>query len=128
MVNGLPVPNNSLVDLEDVLYVGSITDEPINSKPRQHNATLHCVTDLVDCCDMEELGNWFYPNGTKVDNAGLGFRSNRGQNELQRGHRLYGSVRLYRLYSSPIRGRFSCVLPDAENDNQTLYANIGMFN
>ena len=98
-----------------------------------HDAALLCVTDLVDCCESPQpRGDWFYPSGSVVQFDGLPlnavFRTNRGQNELNsNGRQFYGSVRLWRRYSPPERGRFHCELPSAANPsvNHILYVNIG---
>ena len=114
-----------MVDVEDVLYTTADNQEPTNSRPTQHDSTLLCITDLVDCCETRGLGNWYFPDGNVVGNTGGGYRSNRGDNEAVGGRQFNGSVRLYRYFSSPIRGRFRCVLPNADNVNQTLYAYVG---
>ena len=81
-----------------------------------------CVTDLVACCESQELGNWHFPGG---DSGGGGtFQTNRGQNEVRNGQQFYGSVRLWRRYTPRERGLFRCELPDAKNVNQNLYVNI----
>ena len=124
VVQGISVPNNSLVDVDDILYTENGDVEPSNSA--HHYEALLCVTDLVDCCQASSLGTWYFPSGTIVQNVGSHtFRSNRGQNELKGGHQFYGSVRLFLRYSNQIRGRFRCELPDTNNVPQTLYANIG---
>ena len=125
-MNGVTIPNNSIVDTDDVLYTTREDNEPTNSRPIQHDRAVLCVTDLLDCCDREGIGNWYFPNGTRVLHyTWKGYVSNRGQNELRDGRQFYGSVRLYRFYSSRVRGLFRCELPDANNVAQTLYANIG---
>lgn len=90
--------------------------------------TLMCVTDLVNCCQSEGLGNWYYPNGSRVtivaSGAGRTFRTNRGQNEVVNGTQFYGSLRLWQRYIPLERGLFYCQLPDAQNVVQSLYVNI----
>ena len=57
-LNGRPYQNNSIVTLEDI---GEGGDD-----------TLVCITNYSACCrphtgKMEPtLGNWFFPNGTRV--------------------------------------------------------------
>ena len=59
-MRGVPAPNNSLVDVDDVLH--TVTDvEPSNSA--NHYEAVLCVTDLVDCCQSPRLGNWYFPDG-----------------------------------------------------------------
>ena len=141
MLRGEVLPNDSFVDLDDVMYTAFNpdirSDLPSNRNPRDE--ALSCVTDLVDCCGTEsnttrtEHGDWYFPDGTRVAESGGGsrFLVNRGPNEvLSNGSQVYGSVRLYRRYSSPPgRGRFHCELPSAADPsvNQTLYANICEF-
>ena len=133
VVQGVSVPNNSLVDVDDVLYTEN-NDIPLNVYRVNHYKALLCVTDLVKCCRIQRIGNWYFPNGSAVRDINLDriyskqlvtFRSIRGQNEFRSGHQFYGSVRLFRRYSTSIRGLFRCELPDANNVTQTLYANIG---
>ena len=133
-LQGVPIPNNSLVEFDDILY--RTTHAPLLEDPTNDNATLHdgallCVTDLVDCCESPSHGDWYYPNGQIVQSDGYPlnavFRKNRGQNEEKNGRQFYGSVRLWRRFSPTERGRFHCELPSAANPsvNQTLYVNIG---
>ena len=134
-LQGVTISNNSLVEFRDLLY--RTTSEPEREDPSNSNAMLHdaallCVTDLVDCCESPEpRGDWFYPNGSVVQFDGFPlnrvFRANRGQNELRNGRQFYGSVRLWRRFTPPERGRFHCELPSATNPrvNHTLYVNIG---
>jgi hypothetical protein len=132
-VHGVTVPNNSLVDFDDLLYRTAYQPDPSNNDATLHDAALLCVTDLVDCCESPQArGDWFYPNGSVVQFDGFFFtkdrifRANRGQNEVRSGRQFYGSVRLWRRFSPPERGHFRCELPSAANPtvNQTLYANI----
>ena len=129
-LHGETIPNNSLVDIEDILYTIPGDPEPTNNNGL-HDQTLVCVTDLEDCCEAPrtQRGRWHYPHGNEVilDRHGTTFRRNRGPNEVINGRRFYGSVRLWRKWSYPQgRGRFRCELPSAATPNiiQTLYANI----
>ena len=134
-LHGATIPNNSLVDIDDLLYTGgSCCEEPSNARPELHNQALLCVTDLEDCCESPRTvrGDWHYPDGRTVqyDAWGSTFRRSRGPNEVRDGKQFYGSVRLYRRYNRPPeRGRFHCELPTAADPsvNQTLYANICEF-
>ena len=121
MLLGQTIPNNSLVNFDDLLYRTG-TDGPTNANGLQ---TLMCVTDLVDCCETQALGDWYYPDGSTVTGVGSPtFRTNRGQNEVISGQEFYGSVRLWRRYTPTERGLFYCELPDANGVNQNLYVNI----
>ena len=132
---GETIPNGSFVDLDDIMYTNpddaNNDDLPSNRNPRDE--ALKCVTDLLDCCDAPrtERGYWYYPNGSRVgltDNGySVAFQVNRGPNEVIDNRTVYGSVRLYRRYSSPPgRGRFRCELPSAADSsiNQILCAYI----
>jgi hypothetical protein len=129
-LRGVIIPNNSLVDLGDLLYRTPSDPHPNNTNGLQ---TLMCVTDLVDCCETQGLGDWYFPSGAGVPfNTGRvtskSFLANRGQYEVRMRDRrqFYGSVRIWRRWSYPPgRGRFYCELPNAAGVNQTLYVNIG---
>ena len=138
-LRGVIIPNNSLVDLDDVLYrapINGYREDPTNSRPELHDQALLCVTDLEDCCDEPHTirGHWYYPDGRLVtfnSSTRITFRSNSGPNEVINGRQFYGSVRLFRRWSNPPeRGRFRCELPSAADPNatQTLYVNIGESN
>lgn len=126
-LHGVAVPNNSLVDFEDMLYTTSCDPDPTNGHS-YHDIALRCVTDLQDCCDSPRTvrGQWYYPDGRQAQNSGTpAFRSNRGPYEVRNGETFYGSVRLWRRYTPSERGRFRCELPDAAGVVQTLYVSIG---
>ena len=116
------LPSDSFVDFDDVLNVGSGSiDVPSNRNHSQR--ALQCITDVVDCCgsDLEsgtvrtKRGDWYYPNGSRVEfGGGTRFLANRGPNEVINGQQFYGSVRLFRRFSGITeRGRFFCELPNA---------------
>ena len=119
------------MDFDDTLYTSRdscCTQEPTNANGR-HDQTLVCVTDLVNCCNTPTAqGNWYLPDGTIVANdEDRQFDSNRGQNEMINGRQFYGSVRIFRRYTPPQRGRFHCELPSDADPSVILYANIGEF-
>ena len=126
MLLGQIIPNNSLVNLDDLAYQSpsqeGFTEDPTNANGRQ---TLMCVTDLVACCETEGFGNWHLPAGS-VGGGGQ-FRINRGQNEEINGQQFHGSVRIWRRYTPRERGLFRCEIPDANGDNQNFYVNICEF-
>ena len=119
-LNGLALPNNSLVDFDDIpnlsIYnYGGVVDDSV----------LNCRTDLEECCNdaLQNLpapvGEWYYPNGTALTfdtspGGGTTFRRNRG----------LMNVRLWRRDTPTERGRFYCEVPNAQNVNQTVYVNI----
>ena len=134
-LRGVTIPNNSLVDIEDILYTAPqqcCNQDPTNANGL-HDQTLVCVTDLVDCCDTPRTvrGDWYYPDGSVVqfDAEGTTYRANRGPNEEIGERQFYGSVCLFRRYTPTQRGRYCCELPSAANPsvNQTLCATIGEF-
>ena len=141
MLRGEVLPSDSFVDIDDIMYTAyrrGPTDIPSNRNPRSSEA-LTCVTDLVDCCGTESNtttrtvhGDWYLPDGNRVGFDEMGsraFQANRGPNEVINGSQVYGSVRLYRRYTPPQRGRFRCELPSATDPsvNQMFYAIICEF-
>ena len=88
------------------------------------NALL-CVTDLTTCCHPSYsgemgavIGNWFFPNGTKVpstfkDNTQWDFYRTRGQ-----------MVVLMRRRRGGVNGIYRCVILDAMNVTQTIYIGV----
>ena len=88
------------------------------------NALL-CNTNNTNCCDGVHglAGEWYFPNGAQVPIEGAAraiasssyFFRNRGQSV----------VRLNRVKNPPERGLFQCIVPNAEEEMQTLHINIG---
>ena len=85
------------------------------------NALL-CITNLTACCrppytgDMgPALGNWFYPNKTRVPSQGnkWDFFRARGQMVVRMNRRRGG-----------VEGIYRCVIPDAMNVTQTIYIGV----
>ena len=79
--------------------------------------TLLCLTDQPACCQHPyagPIGNWFFPNGTRVlsDNK-LDIHRNRGQMVVRLNRRRGGENGIYR-----------CEIPDAMNVNQTIYIGV----
>ena len=116
------------MEFDDLLYRTANDPYPTNANGL-HDQTLVCVTDLVDCCNTPVRGDWYYPDGHRVDpdfgGRQLRFLSNRGPNQIINGSQFYGSVRLFRRWTPRERGKFHCVIPDVDNVSQSLYANIG---
>ena len=107
VLRGTPYQNNSIVMLEDI--------------GEGHDALL-CITKRTACCrspytgDMgPALGNWFFPNGTRVPSLGVGwdFYRTRGQMVVRMHHRRGG-----------VEGIYRCEIPDAMNVNQTIYIGV----
>ena len=79
--------------------------------------SLLCITNLTACCRKKLdsstfLGNWFFPNETKVGDENKGWDIYR-----VRGHMV---VRLNRRRGG-VEGIYHCVIPDSMNVTQTIY-------
>ena len=86
------------------------------------NNALLCRTSRTACCkhpytgeNGSSIGNWYFPNGTRVPSNGAmwGFQRTRGQ-MVVRMHRKRGGV----------NGIYSCEIPDSMNVNQTIYIGV----
>ena len=105
-LNGTTYHNNSCVTLEDI--------------GAGHDALL-CRTNLTTCCRPPHtgtgsaLGNWYFPNGTRVLSAGAqwDFHRTRGQMVVVL-HRTRGGV----------DGIYRCEIPDSRSVNQTIYIGV----
>ena len=105
-LRGTTYQNNSLVALEDI---------------GEDNNALLCLTDNIACCGRDQspgrgiLGNWFYPNRSKVVNNGdmWEFYRNRDQSVVRLNRRRGGEEGIYR-----------CVIPDMAGVNQTIYIGV----
>ena len=120
-LRGTTYQNNSLVALEDI-GVGD-------------NALL-CVTNNTACCGRAQspgggiLGDWFYPNGTRVPNSLIGigydpYYSRYRQFIMWEFYRNRGPsvVRLHRRRGGE-EGIYRCVIPDMAGVNQTIYIGV----
>ena len=81
---------------------------------------LLCITNQTACCRPKDsggsaLGNWFFPNGTRVPSASSqwDFHRSRGQMVVHM-HRRGGGV----------EGIYRCEIPDAMNVTQTIYIGV----
>ena len=97
--------NNSLVILEDIGEGGD---------------SLLCMTDITACCrplytGQGAIGNWFFPNGTRVPSSGSqwDFHRTRGQMVVTMHRRRGGEDGVYR-----------CEIPDASNVTQSIYIGV----
>ena len=106
-LNGTTYQNNSYVTLEDI-GVG--------------NDSLLCVTNLTACCrhpytgeNGSAMGNWFFPNGTRVPSSGImwDFQRTRGQMEVILQRTRGGEEGIYR-----------CEIPDSRSVIQTIYIGV----
>ena len=117
LLNGKTYQNNSLVALKDIGEV---------------NNSLLCLTNNTMCCARDQvpgrgiLGDWFYPNGTRVPNTIVRLTSlYYGQFIIWEFYRNRGPsvVRLHRRRGG-VTGIYSCVIPDAAGVYQTLYIGV----
>ena len=109
-LRGTTYQNHSLVTLEDI---------------GENDNALLCLTDYRACCGRDQspggrvLGDWHYPNGTRVPNTILGygyiwdFYRNRGQSVVRMNRR-----------SGGVNGIYHCVIPDTACANQTIYIGV----
>ena len=88
----------------------------------ENDTALLCMTNLTACCrppytveNGRVLGNWYFPNGTKVPSGGkqLDFHRTRGQSVVLLNHRRGG-----------VAGIYSCEIPDSMNVTQTIYIGV----
>ena len=103
-LRGTTYCNNSIVALEDI------------------RDALLCMTSQTACCRPSDtggmrivLGNWFFPNGTRVPSSGnqWDFYRTRGQ-MVVRLHRRRGRI----------EGIYRCEIPDTMNVIQTIYIGV----
>ena len=103
-MNGAIIPNHGFVLLDNI--------------GESHDA-LFCLTDQPACCRPPHsvaIGNWFFPNETRVPSTGAQWDLHR-----TRGHM---TVRLHRKRGG-VDGVYHCEIPDAMNAIQILY--IGLY-
>ena len=95
---GAALSNNSLVTSDDI---GEGED------------ALHCMTDNTSCCrppythSQSALGNWFFPNGTRVPSSSQEWDFHRTRGDM--------TVLLHKR-RGVVDGVFYCVLPDKEGN------------
>ena len=99
-LNGTTYQNNSCVTLEDI---------------GEGDDALLCMTNLTACCKSgSALGNWVFPNGTRVlSSAQWNFYRTRGQMSVRLNRKRGGEEGIYR-----------CEIPDSRSVNQTLYIGV----
>ena len=78
---------------------------------------LLCITSQTACRRSEDgfLGNWFFPNGTKVPSQGEQWDFYRSRDQMM--------VRLNRRRGGE-EGIYRCEIPDAMNVTQTKYIGV----
>ena len=86
------------------------------------DTALFCITNLTACCipsytgeNGTALGNWFFPNGTRVPSNGI-----RGDIYRTRGQMV---IRLNRRRGGE-DGIYCCEIPDSMNVTQTIYIGV----
>ena len=100
--------NNSIVILENI---------------GEGDDALLCMTNQTACCNSSEmgpaLGNWFFPDGTRVLSSGNNwdFYRTRGQMVVHLNRRRGGEEGIYR-----------CEIPDTMNVMQTRYIGVYSIN
>lgn len=106
-LKGQYIASNSYVDVDDI---------------GEGDNALLCHTNKTACCGEvpNRAGEWYFPDGTQVRVEGAspdGFYRDRGAQV----------VRLNRRYGLFIaEGVFWCEIPDANNNWQAVFINIGM--
>ena len=83
---------------------------------------LLCLTNQTACCrpphtgEMRSaLGNWFFPNGSRVRSGGMNWDISRGRGQMVvHMHRTRGGV----------EGIYRCEIPDTFGFTQTLYIGV----
>ena len=104
VLRGTPYQNNSVVTLEDI---------------GEGDDALLCITFQTTCCRPPysggALGNWFFPNGTRVPSSGAqwDFHRTRGQMVIVLHHRRGG-----------VEGIYHCEIPNTFGFTQTIYIGV----
>ena len=103
-LRGTTYQNNSIVILEDI---GESDD------------ALLCITNQTACCQypyqMVVLGNWFFPNRTRVRSSGIQSDIYRSRGQM---------VVLLNRKRGGVEGIYRCEIPDSFGFTQTLYIGV----
>ena len=105
---GAVLSNNSLVTLDDI---------------GEGDDALRCMTDNTSCCrppytdsiGQTALGNWIFPNGTRVPSSDIQWDFHRTRRHM---------VVLLHRRRGEVDGVFYCVVPDKEGNEQTTYIGV----
>ena len=105
-LKGAVLSNNSLVTLDDI--------------GEGDSDALHCTTDNTSCCQLDSigqkaLGNWFFPNGSRVPSSGIQWDFHRTRHHM--------AVLLHRRRGGE-DGVYRCEIPDKEGIVQTTYIGV----
>ena len=83
---------------------------------------LLCITNHTACCrppytgvNGSAIGNWFFPNGSRVPSSGNQTDFHRTRSQM---------VVLLHRRRGGVEGIYRCVIPDAMNVNQTIYIRV----
>ena len=87
------------------------------------DGALTCVTDQPFCCrppyssvvGQSALGNWYFPNGTRVHSIGVSWDFYRTRSQML--------ISLQRRRGGE-DGIYNCTIPDAMNVTQTIYIGV----
>ena len=106
-LGGTTYQNNSIVILENI---------------GEGDDALLCVTHLTACCrhpytsgNRSALGNWFFPNGTRVPSSDRQWDIHRTRGQMM--------VLLHRKRGGA-EGIYHCVIPDVLGILQTIYIGV----
>ena len=102
-LNGTTYQNNSIVTLKDI--------------GKEDGDALFCMTNFTACCKRQDgsvIGDWFFPNGTRVPSqASKDFYRTR-EKMMVLLHRIRGGV----------DGIYRCEIPDSMNVTQSMYIGV----
>ena len=104
VLRGTPYKNNSIVILENT---------------GEGDEALLCITNITACCRPPysggAIGNWFFPNGTRVPSPGSNWDFHRTRGQMVVGmHRRRGGA----------QGIYRCEIPDTFGFTQTIYIGV----
>ena len=106
-LNGITYQNNSIVILEDI---------------GDGDNALLCKTNQIPCCRPPHsgemgpaLGNWFFPNGTRVLSSGNNWHFYRTRSQM---------VILLHHRRGGVEGIYRCEIPDTFGFTQTIYIKV----
>ena len=107
-LRGTTYQNNSLVTLEDI---------------GQGDDALCCITNLTACCrrpytdpiGKQAVGNWYFPNGTRVVSSGKQWDFHRTRGQM--------AVRMHRRRGGD-DGIYHCVIPVTASIYHTVYIGV----
>ena len=123
------------LSLKGVIYANNsvIPITEIGETNTTSNTGLQCITDKMPCCAHADQGNrvgeWHFPDGTTVPEL-LATNPQSTTFYINRGPTDDGSVNLNRLDTSVMSptGLFSCMVLNATDHTQAVYASIGECN